>query len=126
MTSWRVRLVWLALLTAYLVWKAFEFGWESAVFWAILLVISLGLLVPFLRLLARQEGKTHSVRRRSALWGIFLAVFVGIPAFVWIVLVSDPVGFLLLVGFSAVFSLILYALGRLKGSQRRPLTSSRK
>jgi hypothetical protein len=108
--------VFLALLTTYLVWQALEHGWESAAFWLVLMSLVLGLLYLFQRLLARQEGKPHAVRRRTALWGIFVVVCLGPPALLWTFIVGDPLGFILLLGLSAAFAGIHYAVTRLKAS----------
>jgi hypothetical protein len=114
--SWRVRLVSLGSVAAYAVWQASEYGWESAVFWLVLMSLGLALLFLFLRLLARQEGKSHPVWRRSALWGIFVVVSLGPPALLWIFIVGDPLGFIGLLGGSAVLAGICYAVMRLKAS----------
>lgn len=94
-------------------WKALEFGWESAVFWIVTLGVSLALLDQFLRLVSRQEGKSHRVARLAVLWAVFLAVFVGIAALVWFFAGGSPLGFLLIFAASAVIGASFGAFARL-------------
>jgi hypothetical protein len=107
--SWLLRVVFLAFLAVYLVWRAFEFGWESALLWLVLLIVSFAVLTLFLRLLARQERTPG----RVVLWAIFLALALGIPALLWFGSGGNALGLVVIFVMAGVVALVFAAVARL-------------